>query len=220
MKRFVTTAAIVATMLWTVSALAFDVKAPVSESAPPHPVDFTLLTCDDGIEFSALFQNNTNYYGNVFNFGALSQLSRLEFYHCGWNTLGGPYNYNIELWDVATCTRVAQAVGKQAADAFNCSGPSPSVLEVEPTCNDNLRGSGFIIVAVNSLSCAVPTDCYPDVTFDDQIFVTCPYVVNPATPACTDLSGSFGPFMLRADLNGCQTPTQSQSWGGVKTLYR
>jgi hypothetical protein len=220
MKRFVTTAALLAVMLTAVSAFALDAKSPVSEAIAPHPIDFTLVSCDNGVEFNALLQGTAPYYGNVFDFGAISQLSRLEFYHCGWATLAGPYNYNVELWDLATCTRVGQALGKQAADAINCSGPSPSILEVEPLCDDNLMASGFTIVAINPNSCFASNDCYPDLTFDNQINVACPFVITPATLVCTDLSPSFGPFLLRADLNGCQTGTETKSWGSVKTLYR
>jgi len=209
-------------MVLAASAQAISLKkSPVGESRQ-NPVDFTLVGCDDGFEFNALFQGNANSYGNVFNFGAVSsQLDRIEFYHCGWNTLGGPYDYNVELWDRATCTRVAVAVGKQAADAFDCSGPSPSVLEVEALCNDNLRSVGQTIVAIDPNSCAAPNDCYPDLTFDDQIFITCPFTIAQGPPAvCSDVSGSFGPFLLRIDLNGCQTSIPEHSWGGIKTLYR
>jgi hypothetical protein len=211
-------------VLFAASANAAELKKTNVVGSQQHPVDFTTLGCDDGVEFNAFFQSSTNFYGNVFNFGAVSsQLDRVEFYHCGWNTLGGPYNYNVELWDAGTCTRIAQAVGKQAADAFNCSGPSPSILEVEALCNDNLRGTGNVIVAIDPNSCAAPNDCYPDVTFDDQAFITCPFTIAPSgsTGVCTDLGAQgAGPFLLRIDLNGCQTAIPQQSWGGVKTLYR
>ena len=222
MRKFVTLAIVAVALASATSAFAVDsqMRSPANGPAPHHvggPFSVnTVLGCDNGNFFNAYFQNQNNAYGNLFSFGASSVLSRVSFLHFGFG-FSGPYNYSLQVWDPTSCTMVTQKTGLVAADAADAEQ-----VEVVELCSDNITLSGNKIVAVLPLTCLAANDCYPDVAFDDQINVLCPYVVaaTTTTPACTDLSVQSGPFLLRAETNACAVPTSAHSWGQVKSFYR
>lgn len=203
------------------SAMAVDLQkrpsgligtAPEMASQPTLNV---ILGCDNGNAFSAFFQKDNARYGNVFNFPPGSKLTAFEFLHYGFQTLVGPYNYDLELWDWNTCTYIGGVNNLQAADAF-----ASVQAEYENVCNSNLIVSGDVAVTVDANSCFDPTDCYPDVLFDDQILVVCPVVVDLDFNVCYGVEDQSGPFIFRVEYNNCPVPVTPASWGKVKVLYR
>lgn len=210
---------ILAGLCLATSAMAVDLNKRATGQIPAGTTGFTLdanFTCDNNSPSSAWFQADNQRFGNVFTFPAGSQLSRLEFVHFGFSTLVGPYNYDLELWDPTTCTLINTANGLSAANAF-----STIQTEIEDLCARNLFASGTVAVTVDANSCFDPTDCYPDVLYDDNLFVVCPIIVDVPTVTCLDVSDQAGPFMLRVDYDTCPpTSTVPSSWGKVKSLYR
>jgi hypothetical protein len=218
MKRIVTTCFVVAGLLAASSAMAVNVqKTPVPQNLRNvHQMSANVvLGCDDGVEFNAYYQGTDQRFGNLFSFGAGSSLSAVSFMHYGYG-YPGPYAYNLEVWDPTSCTKVAFKNGLFAQDAA-----AASAVENVDLCSAGINLSGNLIVAIDPNKCAAVNDCYPDLEFDDQINVACPYIITPTgvTP-CFDNSANAGPFLLRVSINGCQTPTQSQSWGQLKSIYR
>lgn len=198
----------------TAMAVDFDQKTVMPEGIT---LNFTLaqvLACDNGTPNSAYFQADAARYGNLFNLGSGARLSHLEFAHYGFG-FSGPYNYDIELWDPTSCTVIATVNGLVAQDAAEAIA-----VESVDLCPRNLVASGNVIVAIDANSCANPTDCYPDVLFDTQINVLCPFVVDVAGGACVDVSDQSGPFILRLEIDNCAVPVNPGTWGALKQLYR
>jgi len=166
----------------------------------------TFGQCDNGVLNSAFFEHDDRRYGNSFNFPSGSWLSYVQFAHHGWQTLHGPYDYDIELWDQASCTMVGAANGLTAADAYDSDQ-----VELVNVCAEQIVLSGDVIVAINPNSCFTPSDCYPDLYFDDQLEVACPWVVDATTGQCTDVSPDGGPFVLRVGYNSCTGGVESAS---------
>lgn len=215
MRRASTVLMVLAALCVASTALALD-PTPRTGTPPGGSVPFslnTILFCDNAIQNNAFFQNDTDRYGNKFNFGLNGVLSNIEFAHFGFG-FAGPYSYDIELWDPASCTVISTVNGLVAGDAANATR-----VEQVNVCANNLVASGDVIVAIDANSCLVPNDCYPDLWFDSQIGVVCPYIVQGGV-TCTDISGQAGPFLLRIDINNCGTPTMPSTWGGLKQIYR
>jgi hypothetical protein len=175
-----------------------------------------VLGCDDGVAANAYYQNTDDRLGNLFSFGASARLSRVAFAHYGFG-FPGPYMYDIEIWDPASCTFVTAKNNLVAQDAANAIA-----VEDVDLCSDNILVSGNELVMIDPNSCLAPTDCYPDLLFDDQTGVVCPVIINNAStaPACYDVSPYSGPFLLRVETDNCPVPTKKTSWGELKTLYR
>jgi len=217
MKRFATVFLVLAGLTAASAALAVDFR---TKTPLPTPIDIgagitAVLQCDNGNLNSAYYQDDTGRYGNAFNFGASSRLSYVTFAHYGWNTLAGPYSYDIECWDLTSCTPVAFVNGLMAADAF-----SSTQIELVNVCDYAIDLSGDVVVAIDANSCAVPTDCYPGVWFDDNLGATCPYVVDGSNLQCFSQMGSGGAFYLRVETDNCPVPVKKGSWGAVKQVYR
>jgi hypothetical protein len=216
MKRLATALFVLAGLAVASSALAvdFDHKTVMPQNTD---LEFTLvavLACDNGNANSAYYQLNTSRYGNLFSFGSGARLSALAFAHYGFG-FAGPYNYDIELWDPTSCTPVAAVNGLVAQDAAN-----DLVVETVDLCPQQLTVQGNLIVAIDANSCASPSDCYPDVIFDNQINVACPWIVDAATNTCYDVSDQNGPFILRVEIDNCPVPVVPGTWGALKQRYR
>ncbi|HTO89610.1 MAG TPA: hypothetical protein VMJ70_00640 [Candidatus Sulfotelmatobacter sp.] len=175
-----------------------------------------VLGCDDGYVFNAYYQNSDDRLGNYFSFGATARLSRVAFAHYGFG-FSGPYQYNLEVWDPASCTFVTGKNGLVAQDAA-----SDVAVEDVDLCSDNIMVSGYMMIMIDPNSCLAPDDCYPDLMFDDQVDVACPVIINNAStaPECFDISPYSGPFLLRVETDNCPVPAKKTSWGELKTLYR
>ena len=201
--------------MMAVPAFAADIKSPNLHDAPFNS-GRVAFTCDDDVLSSAYFANALSAYGNAFDVGAGGPLSHVEFWHYGWFTLAGPYDYNLKVYDEATCTEIA-SIPLVAAHAFD-----HDELAVEDLCTYGIAVSGAIVVAVEPLSCAAPTDCYPDVYFDDVAPVNdCTRIVDTTGPSGCDVGGFLNDHVLRISVDECGgTPTDEASWGGVKNLYR
>jgi hypothetical protein len=211
MKRFATIASLTASLLLATTAFAFDqARTPASNPSP----DFVLAvqSCDNGIDASAFFQADDSRYGNNFAFGASSVLSSIEMVHNGYQTVVGPYSFDVELYDDATCTFISSADNLSAANAF-----SGSITETFNLCSFQLTAAGSVNVTIDANSCFDPTDCYPDVEFDNTVPPTCQRIVTPG-PTCVQ-SSNGGNFLLRVDLNNCPTPASKPSWGAIKVRY-
>jgi len=220
MKRTAIALCLVAGVLSFSSAFALDLQRKSLNPANPRQVELNsaqaVLGCDDGVFFSGWFQGTDDRVGNVFDFGSGAVLSEVAFVHYGFG-FSGPYNYDIEIWDQASCTFVAAKNNLVAADAAGAVQIEDVLL-----CADNLFVAGNMVVTIDPNTCANPTDCYPDVLFDDQIFVACPIIIGNAStsPVCNDVSDFGGPFLLRVAIDECPTPTRTHSWGQVKAIYR
>jgi hypothetical protein len=217
MKRAIAVLLTLSALLVATAAFAvdFNMKTPLSGANEIQGLS-AVLACDNGTAFNAFFQADGAGYGNYFNFGGGSQLSTLTFAHFGWNTLVGPYNYDVELFDRPSCTLIQTIPGLVAADAF--AAPTTEVVDL---CPNNIVLTGDVLVAIDANSCADPSDCYPDVLFDNQANIQCPVVVDLTTWICTDLSPQAGPFLLRVETDTCvPVPTRPTSWGAVKSIYR
>lgn len=200
------------------SANALDVKSatPMGHTGSSGRVAYA---CDDGNLDNAYFENALTGYGNAFDVGAGGPLSSVEYWHYGWATLVGPYDYNLRVYDDGTCTEIG-SIALQAADAF-----SSDQLEVEDLCDYGINVSGAIVVAVEPLSCSTPTDCYPDVYFDQTgVFDGCDRIID-----VVGLTGCGGPpngvangdLTVRITVDECGVvPTEEHSWSAVKGLYR
>lgn len=173
-----------------------------------------LFSCDNANPFNAYFQDDVGRYGNVFTFPADSRLNSIEFVHFGYG-FSGPYDYDVEVWDRATCTYIGGHDGLSAADAAN-----QTATEMVDLCPDNLVVAGEVVVAIDANSCIDPTDCYPDVMFDNQMGIVCPVVVDASTNTCFDQSADAGPFLLRVVTDNCPTAVVPTGWGRLKVLYR
>ena len=197
MKRLATTLLVVVGLLSAASALALDLHQQAPQSKPGHlsrPASAAAaLGCDDGVTFSGWFQYTDDRLGNLFDFGAGSTLSSVSFTHYDYST-AGPYSYNLEVWDPASCTYVTGKSGLTAA-----SSVWANTTETVDLCSSNIVLAGNMIVAIDPNTCNSPTDCYPNLVFDDQLNVACPVIINNAStsPACYDLSPYGGPFLLR-----------------------
>lgn len=198
----------------TAPAVDFTQKGGAPQGATPTFKVAAVLLCDNGNQNNAFFQDDLARYGNRFNFGAGSVLTSVEFVHFGFG-FAGPYNYDIELWDATSCTPIASVNNLVAADAAGAP-----MVESENVCASNIQLTGDVIVAIDANSCLVPTDCYPDVIFDDNLAATCQYVVDATNFQCIALSGQSGAFLLRVDTNNCPVPVTPSSWGGLKQIYR
>ena len=196
-----------------VPAFAADVKLGNPHQAPESSGRIGFL-CDDGNLDNAYFALEQTVYGNAFDVGAGGPLSYVEYWHYGWFTLQGPYDYNLKVFDDATCTEIA-SIPLGAADAFD-----HDELEQEELCAYGVNVSGAIVVGVEPLSCFDPGDCYPDVYFDQTgPFDGCDRIIPLAAPDCT--SPVNGDFTIRITVDECGgTPTSEETWGGVKSLYR
>ncbi len=223
MKRLATAMLLLAGLLAATSAMALDLhqkKTGVPSSQPKtrliRNTVQAIYACDDGIASSAYFQGTDDRLGNSFNFGSGAVLSTVAFAHYGFG-FSGPYNYDLEVWDPTSCTFIAAKNGLVAADAAN-----DAVIENVDLCGSNLFVAGEALVAVDPNSCLSATDCYPDILFDDQVGVYCPYIIVTAStaPVCFDYSPYSGPFLLQVETDNCPTPAVKHSWGSVKTLYR
>ena len=212
--RLATTALVLASLLPAGAALAFDVR-PLRTATNPN---FTLnvLACDNGIDYNAFFQDDHRRYGNDFNFGPNPvQLSSVEFTHNGYFELFGPYLFDVELWDPATCTFIASADNLAANDAFY--GP---VTESFNLCPEQLFGHGLVSVVIDANSCYASNDCFPDISFDDEAPGTCNRIITPGSPNFCQNLPAVGDFLLRVDLNNCATGSRPATWGTIKSRYR
>lgn len=221
MRRSATLFLLLAGLLAASTAFAVDFqrKATVPQGSGPEGahLEFTLasvLACDDGNAVSGYYQYDIARYGNLFTLPAGTRLSALEFAHFGFG-FGGPYAYDIELWDPASCTLMAALNNLTAQDAADAVGVEQIYL-----CPQNWVYGGDVIVAIDANTCLAPNDCYPDLLFDDQINVLCPFIVDASSGACSDVSDQGGPFILRLEIDGCPVPTVPRTWGGLKTYYR
>lgn len=221
MKRIATASLVLLGLMIAASAMALNLQKALPHTLRnTHPVApasvNSVLGCDDGILYNGYFQGTEDRLGNLFSFAPGTKLSRVGFYHYGFGT-PGPYNYDIEIWDPASCTFVAAKNNLVAADAANNLG-----FEDIDLCPDNVVLSGDLLVTIDPNTCAAPNDCYPDLLFDDQLDVACPWIINSAdsSPACFDVSPYSGPFVLRIDVNNCPVPTAKKSWGSIKSMYR
>lgn len=220
MKRVLTSAFVLAGLLAAVSAYAIDLHPHGVQASPqsgkPATTVNDVLGCDDGVTWNGWYQGTDDRLGNLFDFGAGGVLSTVSFTHFDYST-AGPYDYNVEIWDPASCTRVAGRNGLVAA-----SSVWTNTLETVDMCDNGIFVSGSLIVAIDPNTCNSPTDCYPDLVFDDQLGVFCPVIINNAStaPACYDVSAYGGPFLLRASVDECVTPTHTPSWGQLKSMYR
>lgn len=189
----------------------------VTPEMATQPTLNVILGCDNGNAFNAYYQKNNARYGNVFNFPPGSKISAYEFVHYGFG-YPGPYNYDFELWDWNTCTYIGGVNNLQAADAA-----AALQVEYENVCNSNLIVSGDVAVTVDANSCipnANPEDCYPDLIYDDQLYVACPVIVDLDFNVCYGVEDQSGPFIFRVEYNNCPVPVTPASWGKVKVLYR
>lgn len=216
MKRFAIAFVVLASLALASSAPAIDFnqKPAMPETTAPNFTMAQVLACDNGNPQSAYFQRDDSRYGNYFSLGGGARLSHLEFAHYGFG-FSGPYNYDIELWDPTSCTMVLAVNGLVAQDAAN-----DIAVELVDLCPRNLTAAGDLVVAIDANSCIDPTDCYPDVLFDNQINVFCPVIVDAAAGQCFDVSSEGGPFMLRLEIDNCPVPTVPKTWGAVKNIYR
>lgn len=220
MRRLATTLLVTAGLVLATGASALDLNRKVANpTEPEYMAPFAVnavLGCDNGNFFNAYFQATDDRLGNVFNFGSGSLLSAVTFVHFGYG-FQGPYNYDLEVWDPSSCTIVVAKSGLVAADA----AANPAV-EIINTCGDQFYLTGNLAVMIDPNTCLDPTDCYPDLAFDNQLDVFCPFIINNATtsPACFDVSPFSGPFLLRVDVDNCPVPARPGSWGDLKAIYR
>jgi hypothetical protein len=220
MKRTVTLLCLAALALSFTSAFALDLQRKGANHDSRQHVNLNsaqaVFGCDDGIFYNAYFQNSDDRLGNLFDFGSGAVLSEVTFAHYGYG-FSGPYNYDLEIWDPASCTFVVAKNNLVASDAAN-----NVAVEDVGTCADNIFLAGTMLVAIDPNTCLAPNDCYPDLLFDDQIDVACPMIINNAStvPACFDISPFSGPFLLRVATDECPTPARPHSWGQLKAIYR
>ena len=220
MKPIVTTCLVLVSLCAATSAMAINLQArgPHAGSGPlTRPLSSTAtLYCDDGVDYSAFYQNTDDRLGNLFDFGAGATLSSVEFTHFGYG-FSGPYAYDIEVWDPASCT---YAGGRNGLSAASAAGSA--MTEVVDLCSSQLYYAGTMVVTIDPNTCLNPGDCYPDLEFDDQLNIACPMIVQLATtaPACVHVTGEGGAFLLRVGTNGCATPTRHTSWGQLRSVYR
>ena len=220
MNRLATTLLVIVCLCAATSAMALDLQSRGTHAGSGplvRPASSTaVLGCDDGVDNSAWYQNTDDRIGNLFDFGTGAVLSSVEFTHFGYG-FAGPYNYDVEVWDPASCTFVG---AKNGLVAGNAAGQSAT--ESVDMCSAGLYLTGYQMVTIDPNTCLNPGDCYPDVEFDDQLNVQCPVIIALATtaPACYDISSQGGPFLLRVGTNGCATPTKHNSWGQLKSVYR
>lgn len=198
-------------------AMALDMNRRPVTTLPEATGGFelnALFQCDNNSPSSAYYQDPNGRYGNVFAFPAGSFLSSMQFVHFGFG-FAGPYLYDVEVWDAASCTYVGGRNGLIAQNAATALRTE----NVDMTAA-NLCLNGEYIVAIHAHTCAAPDDCYPDVVYDDQFNVYCPVIIDAPNGVCIDVSAQSGPFLLRANTTECITDVRPSSWGKVKTLYR
>lgn len=220
MKRMATTFLTLSALLAASAAMAVDVRPQRLQDNPVQlnrgPAGNAAYGCDNGVTWSGYFQYTDDRVGNKFDFGSGGVLSSVSFTHYDYGT-AGPYNYNLEVWDATTCTKVAGHNGLVAA-----SSVFTNTTETIDLCADNIHVTGPMIVVVDPNTCNNDFDCYPNVVFDNQVNVACPYIISDAStaPFCSDLSTYSGPFLLKARVDECVVPVRDASWGQLKALYR
>jgi hypothetical protein len=154
-----------------------------------------MFQCDDGFLDSAYYQHQGYVYGNAFDVGTGGALAFIAFWHYGWQTLDGPYDYNIRVFDEATCTEIAVITGLQADDAASTDQEERRAL-----LQYNVLVTGLISVLIEPLSCASPTDCFPCVYFDfTDPMNGCGRVFPLSAPRCTPYDARD--FVLRIDVD-------------------
>jgi hypothetical protein len=195
-----------------VPAMAVDTKGLIHHQVAGPRVAFQ---CDDGFLDNAYYENQGYVYGNAFSVGAGGPLSTLEFWHYGWSTWSGPSQYNVHVYDDMTCTEIAVLGPYTADDAYY-----GDVDQFQDLCPEGLNVTGDVAVMVEPLSCASPTDCYPDVYFDQTgTFDGCDRLFPISAPDCSPYMN--GDFVLRIFVDECgNTPAHNVSWGALKATYK
>jgi len=221
MRKLATTLLVLLGLAAATSAFALDLRPRLTGSHSPVRVNSrgmttAVLGCDDGYFANAYYQGTDDRLGNQFSFGSGTTLSRVAFAHYGFG-FPGPYNYDIEIWDPTSCTFVTSKDNLIAADAAN-----DIAVEDVDLCSDHIYLAGNLLVMLDPNSCLAPNDCYPDLLFDDQLDVECPWIINNASTGaiCYDVAPYNGPFLLRIEVDNCPVPAKRTSWGELKTLYR
>lgn len=183
---------------------------------PQQMTAHSILGCDNGVTWSGWFQYADDRLGNVIDFGAGGTLSSVTFDHYDYSTVG-PYAYDLEVWDPTSCTLVAGKYNLSAA-----SSVFTNTFETVNLCGTGITVSGPTFVGIHPKTCNSPTDCYPNLVFDSQLNVACPVIISNAStaPFCGDVSPFGGPFLLRAAVNECTTPSLDRTWGQLKSYYR
>jgi hypothetical protein len=227
MKKLATAAFAVLALTAATSALALDVHQPVNGTRVINPTKtlprvlspthiHAFVGCTDGVPASAYYFYADDRMGNLFDFGTGTQLTKLQFAHYGYGT-PGPYDYDIELWDPFSCTFISSKNNLVAADAA-----ASIQVETVDLCSANLYSTGLTVVTIDANTCNDPTDCYPDLLYDDQIDVFCPVIISNASTsaACYDVSGFNGPFLMIGEFNNCTSGIKQTTWGNLKNIYR
>jgi hypothetical protein len=118
----------------------------------------TTYGCTGTWDDNSFYQAAEKAYGNNLTFAVPTALTSVSFAHNGWGT-AGPYLYNMFAYDALTCTEVHSLLNQTAPDAAD--GTIVTTLALP-----SWVVTGSVIIALNPLTCANATDCYPDLSFD------------------------------------------------------
>lgn len=217
------------TLVGSASAIDLTTKA----NSPEYQVTSRVGLYCSGVNFdSAFYQSGDAVYGNTFDVGVGGPLSYLDFIHYGYG-FAGPYDFNLFVYDPATCTELAMIPGLVASDAG--SAPVEDILDV---CEYNVAVTGIVLVGVQGLDCYAPGDCYPDLAFDwngdgetPGTIDGCGSVVDltEVPPGCYQITATDGAgvaqvvdFLFGIWVDECPPPvaTEETTWGAMKALYR
>lgn len=160
--RLVLIALLVLTIAGTAgTAGAADLSKDQAHDAAQLSASRSLIYCTGIYYDNAFWESSIYVFGNALSLGATpGPLTTLDFVHDGYGTTA-PYNYNLFVYDIATCTVVGEVPNLWAQDPA-----AGEAEEIVPLCQYNLVASGDVIVGIQPLTCNNATDCYPDLAFD------------------------------------------------------
>lgn len=187
---------------------------PLALPAAPRQAE-SALQCWVGVPDNSYIQFETMRLGVAWTLPAGTHLSRVGFWITGWQEMHGPTPFELELWDMETCTQVWEKPGLWAPDAFD----GPTYCEVD-LCEDHLVVGGKVGLLVRPMLESMST-MWPMLLTEPSDDRGCEsYIANVGSWAPTWCERTYGNFLFRLDVNDCPVPVRTRSWGELKTHYR
>lgn len=194
--------------------------APVTEPLAPANA-LTTLRCFTNVDLFGTPQDTLTRFGTGFDLGEGTRVSRVGFWHFGFETIHGPYTYDLEFWDMTTCARLGVVTDLVAADDFM----EPKYEEID-VCAAGITLRGRVAFTI-----------WPRTVIGGSSYPVILKRFESSPPGCYGYWATFTPsipppysqvacdrpeysFLIQVDINDCPVPAARSSWGRLKIGYR